>query len=250
MLYERRRVITLRIAVIDDSSAQREQLSGYIKEYYSGNPIYRQVDLFENGEQFMECWRPGAYDLLFIDIFLDGINGLEIAEKVRNSDADCLMVFTTNSSDFAVRGFELRVSDYLVKPFSYEKFKDTLKYCERSMRSHARYIEVKESRTMIKIRLDDIIFTDYFNHYIQINTKTRTIRSYMKFETFSPYLLCYPQFLCCYRNCIVNMDRVISLEKNDFIMDTDERVPITRKNRQEIHQRYADYQFLRLSGGV
>ena len=59
----------MRIAVIDDSSAQREQLSGYIKEYYSGNPIYRQIDLFENGEQFMECWRPGAYDLLFIDIF-------------------------------------------------------------------------------------------------------------------------------------------------------------------------------------
>ena len=79
------------------------------------------------------------------------------------------MVFTTNSSDFAVRGFELRVSDYLVKPFSYEKFKDTLKYCERSMRSHARYIEVKESRTMIKIRLDDIIFTDYFNHYIPVS---------------------------------------------------------------------------------
>ena len=47
----------MRIAVIDDSSAQREQLSGYIKEYYSGNPIYRQIDLFENGEQFMECWR-------------------------------------------------------------------------------------------------------------------------------------------------------------------------------------------------
>ena len=46
------------------------------------------------------------------------------------------------------------------------------------------------------------------------------------------------------------MDRVISLEKNDFIMDTDERVSITRKNHQEIHQRYADYQFLRLSGGV
>ncbi len=58
----------MRIAVIDDSSAQREQLSGYIKEYYSGNPIYRQVDLFENGEQFMECWRPGLM-ICFLSTF-------------------------------------------------------------------------------------------------------------------------------------------------------------------------------------
>lgn len=240
----------MQIAVIDDSSAQREQLSAFITEYYSGTSTYRQVDLFESGEQLMEQWKPGTYDLLFIDIYLDGISGLEVAERIRQSDKDCLMVFTTNSRDFALRGFELRVSDYLVKPFSYEKFKATMEYCEKSRRSHARYIEVKESRTMIKIRLDDIIFTDYFNHYIQIHTKTRMVRSYMKFEAFAPLLLCYPQFLSCYRNCIVNMDRVVSLEKNDFIMDTEERVPITRKKRQEIHQQYADYQFLKLDGGV
>lgn len=240
----------MQIAVIDDSSAQREQLSAFITEYYFGTPIHRQVDLFESGEQFMEHWRPGSYDLLFIDIFLEGISGLEMAEKIRQTDKDCLMVITTNSRDFALKGFELRASDYLVKPFTYEKFKATMEYCEKSKRSRARYIEVKESRTMIKIRLDDIIFTDYFNHYIQIHTKSRVIRSYMKFEVFAPLLLCYPQFLNCYRNCIVNMDRVISLEKNDFIMDTEERVPITRKNRQEIHQRYADYQFLKLDGGV
>lgn len=239
----------MRIAVIDDSSAQREQISGYINTYYSGNPKYRQIDLFESGEQFMADWNPGGFDLLFIDIFLDGMSGLEIAEAVRKADEDCLMVFTTNSREFAVRGFELRVSDYLVKPFSYEKFKDTMQYCEKSLHNHARYIEVKESRTMIKIRLDDIVFTDYFNHYIQIHTNARVIRSYMKFEVFSPCLLCYPQFLCCYRNCIVNMDRVASLEKNDFIMDTEERVPITRRNRQEIHQLYADYQFFKLGGG-
>lgn len=237
----------MRIAVIDDSSQQREQLSAYLDKYFSESSIYRRIDTFENGEQFMAQWKTGIYDLVIIDIYLGGISGIEVAEEIRKTDKECLLIFTTSSSDFAIKGFELRASDYLVKPFSYEKLKSSLDYCTKSIHRHGRYIEVKESRTMVKIRLDDIIFTDYFNHYIQIHTYSRIIRSYMKFDDFSPLLLCYPQFLCCYRNCIVNMDKVISLEKNDFIVDTDERVPITRKSRQEIHQKYADYQFQKLN---
>lgn len=237
----------MRIAVIDDSSIQREQLSAYLDTYFSGNPLYKRIDLYENGEEFMERWQTGIYDLVFIDIFLKGINGIEVAEEIRKTDKECLIIFTTSSSDFAIKGFELRASDYLVKPFSFEKFKSSMDYCIKSIHRHGRYIEVKESRTMVKIRLDDIIFTDYFNHYIQIHTCSRVIRSYMKFDAFSPLLLCFSQFLCCYRNCIVNMDKVISLEKNDFIMESDERVPITRKNRQEVHQRYVDYQFQKLN---
>ena len=237
----------MRIAVIDDSSQQREQLSAYLDKYFSESSIYRRIDTFENGEQFMAQWKAGIYDLIIIDIYLGGISGIEVAEEIRKTDRECLLIFTTSSSDFAIKGFELRASDYLVKPISYEKLKSSLDYCTKSIQRHGRYIEVKESRTMVKIRLDDIIFTDYFNHYIQIHTYSRIIRSYMKFDDFSPLLLRYPQFLCCYRNCIVNMDKVISLEKNDFIMDTDERVPITRKARQEIHQKYADYQFQKLN---
>lgn len=240
----------MRIAVIDDSSIQREQLSAYLDTYFSGNPLYKRIDMFENGEEFMERWQTGIYDLILIDIFLKGMNGIEVAEEIRKTDKECLIIFTTSSSDFAIKGFELRASDYLVKPFSFEKFKSSMDYCIKSLHRHGCYIEVKESRTMVKIRLDDIIFTDYFNHYIQIHTSSRVIRSYMKFDEFSPLLLCYSQFLCCYRNCIVNMDKVISLEKNDFIMESDERVPITRKNRQEVHQRYADYQFHKLNEGT
>lgn len=240
----------MRIAIIDDSPAEREQLSAYINEYFSSNPIYRQIDIFESGEQFMERWQTGAYDLAFIDIYLTGMTGISVAEEIRKTDTECLLVFATNSADFAIKGFELRASDYLVKPFSYDKFKSSMDYCETALQKRGRYIEVKESRTMVKIRLEDILFTDYFNHYIQIHTKGRVIKSYMKFEVFSPLLLCYPQFLCCYRNCLVNMDKVVSLEKNDFIMESGERVPITRKNRQDIHQEFADYQFKKLNGSI
>lgn len=240
----------MHIAVIDDSQQEREELFQYMNTYFSHNPLYRQVDCFECGEDFLSRWANEIFDLVFIDIYLQGIDGIKIAEKIRETNQECLIIFTTSSEDFAVKGFELRAFDYLVKPFSYEQFERSMDFCDKELRKRGRFIEVKESRTMVKIRLEDIVFTDYFNHYIQIHTKKRVVKSYMRFEIFSPLLLCYPQFLCCYRNCIVNMDKVVSLEKNDFIMETEERVPITRNNRQAIHQKYADYQFQRLNGGL
>lgn len=238
----------MRIAVVDDTPSERGELSDYIKRYFAENLIYKTVDFFENGEQFLSIWKSGAYDLIFIDIYLSGINGIDLAENIRQTDGNCILIFTTNSADFAVKGFEVRASDYLVKPFPYDKFKTSMDYCIRTLHKHSSYIEVKESRTMVKIRLEDILFTDYFNHYIQIHTYSRIVKSYMKFDDFSPLLLRYPQFLCCYRNCIVNMDKVISVEKNDFILVNEERVPIIRRKRQEIHQSYADYQFKKLNG--
>ena len=126
-----------------------------------------------------------------------------------------------------------------------------MEYClSRMQKGQRHYIEVKESRIMTKIRLDDILYTDYFNHYIQIHLSERIVRTYMRFSDFSPMLLCYPQFICCFRNCIINMDKVTSLLKTDFVLSSGERLPITRNLRPQVQQEYADYQFRKLNGGL
>ena len=109
---------------------------------------------------------------------------------------------------------------------------------------HIRYIEVKESRTLVKIPLNEIIYTDYYNHYIQIHTSCQTdpLLPAVRRVFAAPAVLSL-SFSLCYRNCIVNMDHVDSVDKHDFVMENGERVPITRGNRNSIYQQYADYQF-------
>lgn len=86
-------------------------------------------------------------------------------------------------------------------------------YLSMKAKRSSHYIEVKESRVMVKIPIDTILYTDYFNHYIQIHLADRIVKTYMRFEDFSKLLLCYPQFISCYRNCIINLDKVVRLEK-------------------------------------
>ncbi|EEG54863.1 LytR/AlgR family response regulator transcription factor, partial [Enterocloster asparagiformis] len=140
--------------------------------------------------------------------------------------------------------------DYLLKPIGYDRFCRAMEYAHRELENTGRYIEVKVSRIMVKILLDDICYADYSNHYIQIHTPQRMYRTYMRFEDFSKLLLCYPRFLCCYRNCIINMDRVVEMEKNEFLLATGDRIPISRSMRLAIHQQYADYQFKHLHDGI
>lgn len=145
----------------------------------------------------------------------------------------------------------MRALDYMLKPLRYGKFCQTMDYFRSvSQRKRSHYIEVKESRIMVKLPVDDILYTDYSNHYIQIHLQDRLVRTYMRFHDFSSLLLCYPQFICCYRNCIINMDKVTSLEKAEFVLNTGEHLPITRTLRPQIHQHYADYQFQKLNGGI
>lgn len=241
----------MNIAIIDDSIEEARQLSGYVQTYFSSAHILQRTELFTAAEEFLQVWKADSYQLIFIDIFLGHETlGLSIAEKVRSDDSRCIIIFTTTSGDFALKGYEVRALDYLIKPIGYERFCRTMDYARKELESSGQYIEIKESRIMVKILLEDIYYADYSNHYIQIHTARRMHRTYMRFEDFSKLLLCHPRFLCCYRNCIINMDRVSAMEKNEFLLTTGERIPISRSLRQTIHQRYADYQFGRSGGSL
>lgn len=240
----------MNIAIIEDSGQELSLLERCLQSYLSSRQVYRVIDTYTSGEAFLENWPSKSYDLVFLDILMEGISGIEVARKIRETDSECLLIFISSSKEYALQSFEVRAFDYLLKPLSEERFQKTMDLCQNELAKHIRYIEVKESRTLVKIPLNEIIYTDYYNHYIQIHTAARLIRSYQQFDVFSPLLLCYPQFLCCYRNCIVNMDHVDSVDKHDFVMENGERVPITRGNRNSIYQQYADYQFLKINGGI
>ena len=192
--------------------------------------------------------RPTGYTLAGYWIRSTTLGARSLSEVVHTIP---LGLFTTSSTDFALKGYEVRALDYMLKPLRYGKFCQTMDYFRSvSQRKRSHYIEVKESRIMVKLPVDDILYTDYSNHYIQIHLQDRLVRTYMRFHDFSSLLLCYPQFICCYRNCIINMDKVTSLEKAEFVLNTGEHLPITRTLRPQIHQHYADYQFQKLNGGI
>ena len=118
-----------------------------------------------------------------------------------------------------------------------------MQHCGASILEKNHFIEVKQSRRIIKILIRSILYTDYSNHYIYIYTKTGTVKTYMPFKAFSEMLLPYSNFICCYRNCMVNLDEVDFMENRDFIMSNGERIAISKSAYKEIAANYRNYQF-------
>lgn len=240
----------MNIAIIDDFPSDQQFLVESISHYCDQNFLEIQLNYFDDGASFLKEFAVTDFDIIFLDIYMHGMNGMEIAERIREQDNQCLLIFTTTSEQHAVRSFRVRAFDYLVKPYSYEQLAEVMYLCIKALPKRSYYIEVKLGRNIKKILLSDILFTDYSNHYIQIHTKSQMIKTYMDFDTFAPKLLCFPQFLCCYRNCIVNMDAVEMMLEQDFILQNEERVPIAKARRNEIRQQYADYVFGKLHGNI
>lgn len=238
----------MNIAIVDDNKTDQDELTGYLTKYCNDNQFHCKIITYQNGPDFLAALDSESFDLIFLDIYMNGENGIQIAEKIRLHNSNVLIIFSTTSRSHAVEGFRVRAFDYLVKPYTYDRLEETMNHCSRTLTKQAHYIEVKEGRFYTKILLDDIIYVDYYNHYIQIHTCSRIIRSYMPFSAFAPMLTCYPQFLTCYRNCLVNMDKIESQDDKDFIMVTGERVPISRGMKNEVRQAYADYVFNCVSG--
>lgn len=239
----------MRIAIIDDLEQERAILTSYLKKYSQTNNIYIRLSTYTSGEEFLKS-ASDSFDLIFLDVYMGGMTGLETAQKIRESNQTCLLVFSTASSDFAIKSFRVRAFDYLVKPYSYEQFIEVMHLAEKKIKNISHYIEVKESREMVRILLRNIIYVDYSNHYIQIHTTDRIIKTYMNFTEFSTLLKDHPIFLNCYRNCLVNLDYVSSLKDHDFLLSTGESIPIAREKRIEIRKLYAEYVFQKLNGDI
>lgn len=233
----------MNIALVDDSSIDRQFLYDKIERYCHEHKVHMQIKTFDNGASFLSNLRSNKYDLVFLDIYMGELSGLHIAENIRTFDTNCQIVFTTASKEHAVNAFRLHALDYLLKPYTYEQLEEAMNRCQNALSRFTYYIELKEGRHYTRIFVSDIIYTDYYNHYIQVHTTDRVIRSYMSFADFSPILEPYPQFLWCYRNCMVNMDYINSMDDKDFILKNGERMPISRARKNEIRQAYANYVF-------
>lgn len=234
----------MKAAIIDDLTACRgeirECLNRYLDENYAGEtPV---IEDFESGEEFLSRFTPETYDIIFIDQYMDGLSGMDTAKKIREKDGLVAVVFVTTSPDHAVESFGVRACGYLVKPFSYEKFEKTMEVARLEKIRNARFIRMEKNKVLLR----EILWCGQDGHYVEIHTEKRGIfRFRLPFGAFTGQLTPYPQFLTCYKGCIVNLERAQRIDGLDFVMDTGERVPFSARDRKKIETLFDEYTFQR-----
>ena len=203
-------------------------------------------DVFPDAKSFIESWKNSRYDLLLLDCYLSDENlphattGLDIARLLRNQNDDCAIVFITSSTDFAVLGYEVQASGYLLKPVTHLAKAQSPGTVDSSWHVAFGNPAVTMDRRLIAYALSNA-------HYVQFTfadgtqTKIRT-----NFSDVDQRLTVFDNFYRTARGVLANFDYVSGITNAQFVMKGGKRIPITKTAVTTTCRAYAEYTFTRM----
>ncbi|MDO5132764.1 MAG: LytTR family DNA-binding domain-containing protein [Eubacteriales bacterium] len=232
----------MRVAIIDDRIDDRmvlfRELDTVLRE--KGYAV-DDISLFASGEEFLAQFEKGKYDLIFFDIYMEGISGIEAASRVRETDRTVRVVFVTTSNDFAAESYSLRADYYLLKPFVHEDIVKAIEIINLEDYERQRVITLPDDSTCL---LHDILYSEYYNHRIVLHLKNFKKKVVRTSQARMESLLCdNHSFVTCTKGMIVNLEYVRRIEEGTIYLEEDRQVPVSRRRMPEIRKAHAAYLF-------
>lgn len=228
------------IVICEDVEIERSLLHAVLQQYFQEINEEVVIQEYEAGEALVADVEEGYtnMELLFLDIYMKELNGMETARKLRELKCKVPIVFLTASPDFAVESYEVQASGYLLKPFEEEKLKKLLNQILHV--DMKRRIAVKQRRQYRYIYLDDICYIESYRHSITLHLEdgTQVCTTEKMGEMEERLHDC--RFLRCHQSYLVNMDYIADV-REDIILRDGTEVPIRVRGKREIIDTYYAY---------
>lgn len=226
----------MRIALCDDRPDQLENLHSMILAW---NGEYVSVSCYDNGDALLQAHRTTPFDIIFLDILMPLLNGMETARELRQSDKTVRLVFLTASSDFAVEAFSVKASNYLLKPLDSEKLHRCLEELSEELHTFARKICIRGIHAMHQIPVEDIEYIESQNKRILfVLSNGETILSGEPLYAYEEKLTLEDGFFKCSRSFIVNIHRIDTFTAKEIRTRSGARIPISRSCHREFEDAY------------
>ncbi len=231
----------IKTLLVDDEYLALNLLEGFVAQL----TMLEMVGKVKSPVQAMEIIQKEKIELLFLDIQMPTINGNQFLRSLKNPPAT---IFTTAYSEYAVDAFDLGAVDYLVKPFSFDRFfqatqkalesiyykkgEDTVSITAKALPDQS--ISIKADGKIYKIALSEILYIEGLKEYVKIVTEPKT---YITLETFKnlEMILPSPKFLRVHKSFMVAKEKVRSMDGN-LLEVGKATIPISRERKEELVQ--------------
>jgi DNA-binding LytR/AlgR family response regulator len=236
--WARRTVI--RVGIADDVTSARQELLDHLARFSTESGTEFDVQTFASGESLLAAYRSN-FDILFLDVEMADLDGFDTARRVRELDNEVVIVFVTNMSQFAIKGYEVNALSYLLKPVPYFAFAQELARCvERIQRRSSPDLVVTADNAIIRLNLDEIIYIESAKHRITVHTFTRpysysgTLRAVEKEVESGGFFRSNNYYL-------VNLRYVKRVEQNTSVMVGGQELAISRARKKPFLEALADH---------
>lgn len=228
----------IKIAICEDEKYQQELLKAHIEQIFKELSVKYSLDVFNSGEELLENY-PKDIDIVFLDIQLNEINGMDTARKIRISDNKVEILFITSLIEYVLEGYEVRAYRYLIKPVKYDDLKEYIINCIKEVDIKNKYIMVKEQGSRIKIDINEITYIEVQKENLTIHTLNQIYKIKGTLSNIEKEINC-SRFYRCHKSFLVNLEHVKSIKQYASILENSEEVPVSRYRFKETKDKFFD----------
>jgi DNA-binding LytR/AlgR family response regulator len=218
--------------IIEDEPLALEKTKVFIEKV----PFLQLSATFDNALNGLTYLKNNKVDLLFLDINMDELSGIELLES---SKINSQVIITTAYQEYALKGYELQITDYLLKPYTFNRFLQAVNKAQENIMVHTsdvqpEYIFVKTENRLEKVMLNEIVYIEGMRDYLRIHTMTKKI---MTLQNFSELEKLIPPSLVCrvHKSYMVALNKIDSIERSR-IKIADQLIPISETYREVFFQ--------------
>ncbi len=227
----------MRIAIVEDSREDQAALRGLLEPELRQRQWAYTLETYPSGEDFLAA--DGRFDLVFLDMLMGGVDGLETARRYRAGGGRGQVVFVTVEADFAVEGYEVEAAAFLVKPAQRDRLARVLDRLERKLKPDV----LLAFAPGLELSAGAILYVTATSHCLKVHTAQRDCYPGFTLGELRARLPGDGRFVECSRGVLVNLDHVSRVEAKTVLMDDATRLPVSRRRRQALIDAIADWNF-------
>lgn len=223
-------MIKYKCLIIEDEPLAAEKVKGFIGKH----PALVYLRTFSNPVQAIDYLDQNEVDIIFLDIEMKPLTGIEFLKSVKTN---AKIIMTTAHDEYAIEGYELCVSDYLLKPFSFSRFLKAIEKVKLELKDQliVDYLFVKTDYHLEKIMIGSILYIKGMRDYLQIVTAGKKIMTLGKFSSYEEKLV-PSNFARVHKSYLVSIEKIEKIEKNRIYI-SGEKIPIGEVYRERFFEK-------------
>lgn len=230
----------IRIAIVEDEEKAFDELNEALQLFSKETGAEFAVSAFKDAVAFLDNYQSN-YDLVFMDIQMPYLNGMKAAEKLRELDEKVALIFVTNLTQYAVKGYSVNAKDYVLKPVQYNRFQCMMKRVLCDVNAHVQEeIFIKNGGNMYRIRLSDIRYIEIRDHFILYHMDGKEFSSWGTMKEVEAQLK-GKGFCRLDKSNIVNLKYVSDIEGDKLHLFDGETLFISRPRKKAVKEAFASY---------
>lgn len=229
------------LAICDDEFIERKLNKKKIVQILENLNTDYNIDEYSDGQELVQSEM--FYDIVFLDIKMKKLDGIETAKEIKKVNQNVIIVFLTSFDNYVYEAFDVEAFNYIVKPIEDKRLNDVLTLALNKINicnENKGYLIIHRDKSIVKIKINNIIYADVYDRIVTLHLKNAKIEYYSRLKNLEKELK-EKDFFRCHKSYIVNLMYVVRFDKNEILLDNDEIIPISRRNYNSFSKEMIKY---------